>query len=76
MTMVDHAPAQTCQKAPPVEARCRACGGWISTVPAGTPWVRGRCFNRQDGRDCSLKGQGQTIKLRPASTMISVDDVD
>lgn len=48
----------------PLEARCRACGGWIATVPAGTPWARGRCFNRVQGRDCRLYGQGQTIQLR------------
>lgn len=26
---------------------CGACGGWIGTVPLGTPWFRGRCINRR-----------------------------
>jgi hypothetical protein len=51
-------------KAPPVEARCGACGGWVGTVPAGTAWMRGRCYNRTEGHDCRLYGKGQTIHLR------------
>jgi hypothetical protein len=51
-------------KPPPVEARCAACGGWIATVPAGTPWARGRCYNRINGHACRLYGRGQTVHLR------------
>lgn len=51
-------------RVPPIEARCSACGGWVATVPAGVPWVRGRCYNRIDHRDCRLYGRGQTIHLR------------
>lgn len=65
MTMATvRAEQPTVPKPPPQEARCRACGGWIATVPAGTAWARGRCFNRVNGRDCRLYGQGQTVKLR------------
>ncbi len=51
---------------PPVEARCRACGAWLSTVPAGTAWARGRCFNARvqfTGRKCELYGTAQTVVL-------------
>lgn len=58
---------QRAPKAPPVEARCRACGGWLATVPAGTLWARGRCFNGRTqiatGKKCELYGVGQTVVL-------------
>lgn len=57
--MADPVPARV----PPQEARCRACGGWVGTVPPGTPWFRGRCGNRAvdglPGRKCRLYGQTQ-----------------
>lgn len=52
-------PEPTAVKAPPREARCRQCGGWIATAPAATKWLRGRCMNRR----CKLYGDGQTVKL-------------
>lgn len=56
-------------RVPPWEARCRACGGWVGTVPGGTPWFRGRCGNRQmagmAGRRCPQYGVTQTFKARP-----------
>lgn len=45
---------------PPHEVRCRTCGGWLATVPAGTTWTRSRCMNKR----CALYGEGQTVKLR------------
>lgn len=51
---------QRAPKAPPLEARCRYCGEWVSTVPAGTIWTRSRCF----ARHCPSKGKQQTIYLR------------
>lgn len=47
-------------KPAPVEARCAACGEWLSTVPPGTTWVRARCINRR----CRRYGEGQTVHLR------------
>lgn len=56
------------QTGPPVELRCRACGSWICSGPAGTPWLRGRCGNRsvlgQPGRKCALYGQTQKVIFR------------
>jgi hypothetical protein len=53
---------------PPWEARCKACGGWVGTVPGGTAWFRGRCGNRsvlgQPGRKCALYGSTQSFKQR------------
>jgi len=46
-------------RAPPAEARCRACGGWLGTVPAGTRWLRTRCLDRR----CALHGVAQTVHL-------------
>jgi hypothetical protein len=62
--MTDERRPPTEPRSPPKEARCAACGGWITTVPAGTAWARGRCYNRTDGRNCKLYGQGQTVHLR------------
>jgi hypothetical protein len=60
------APRTDQPKAPPWEARCKSCGGWVGTVPAGTAWFRGRCGNRsvlgQPGRKCALYGQTQTFR--------------
>lgn len=53
-------PAPASVKAPPREARCRACGGWIASAPAATTWVKARCGNKR----CRLYGEGQTIHLR------------
>ena len=47
-------------KAPPKEARCKACGEWVATASAGSTWVRGRCMNKR----CRKYGEGQTIHLR------------
>lgn len=52
----------TQQRLPPWEARCHACGGWVGTVPAGTPWFRGRCINRR----CRM--YGKTEKFRSPSS--------
>ena len=48
------------QKAPPRDARCSACGGWIMTVPGGTLWGKGRCGNRR----CRLYGEPQRFSFR------------
>jgi hypothetical protein len=45
-------------KPPPQQAYCKACGGWIATVPAGTAWVRGRCMNKR----CQKYSEAQQIK--------------
>jgi hypothetical protein len=45
-------------KPPPQQAYCKKCGGWIATVPAGTPWVRGRCLNKR----CPKYSEAQQIK--------------
>jgi hypothetical protein len=47
-------------KAPPKEARCFACGGWIASAPGSTTWVKARCGNKR----CPKYGEGQTIHLR------------
>lgn len=46
-------------KAPPVAIYCRACSGWIGTVPAGTPWFRGRCINKR----CQKYAVAQQVKV-------------
>jgi hypothetical protein len=50
-----------------VELRCKACGGWISSAPSGTSWLRGRCGNRsalgQPGRKCAEYGQTQQVRF-------------
>lgn len=47
----------------PIEVFCRACQAWLGTVPPGTPWFRGRCFNRSvgglPGRKCGKYGETQ-----------------
>jgi hypothetical protein len=48
----------TMPKPPPQQAYCKACGGWIATVPAGTAWVRGRCMNKR----CQKYSEAQQIK--------------
>lgn len=62
--MIATSVAEPTLKAHPLEVRCRACGGWLATVPPGTAWARGRCYGRTNGRPCPLYGQGQTVKLR------------
>lgn len=65
--MVDHAPAETCRRSPPWQARCRACGAWIATSPGDTPWVQTACFNWRVNREiaadrkCPLYGKMQTV---------------
>lgn len=44
---------------PVSEGKCRSCGYWVTTVPLGTPWGRGRCINRE----CTLYGKGQTVRF-------------
>lgn len=50
-------------KTRPIEVFCRVCQAWLGTVPAGTSWFRGRCFNRsvdgRPGRKCSRYGETQ-----------------
>lgn len=41
-----------------VAVYCGACGGWIGTVPDGTPWFSGRCINRR----CLKYSEPQRIK--------------
>lgn len=50
------------EQAPPApqEARCRSCGGWLASAPAGAAWVRARCGNKR----CRLYGDGQMIRFR------------
>lgn len=60
--MTDDRLAEQQAQAPPLEARCQGCGGWLSTVPAGTPWVRARCGNKR----CRLYGDGQMIRFKEA----------
>lgn len=48
------------KKAPPRDARCDGCGGWIATVPPGTTWCSGRCGNRR----CRLYGAAQRFTFR------------
>ena len=51
----------------PVEGRCAVCGGWVVTVPAGTPWARGRCGNRKfgglPGRKCPAYAEARTFRF-------------
>ncbi len=47
-------------KAPPKDARCAACGGWIVTVPPGTTWATGRCGSKR----CRLYGEKQRFTFR------------
>lgn len=57
-------------KAPPWDARCSACGGWIATAPGEAPWVRAKCMNwrvtRTVGSDrkCRLYNQSQMVHRR------------
>lgn len=57
-------------KAPPWDARCEACGGWIATVSGGASWVRVKCMNWRvnrtlsENRRCPKYGQTQTIHIR------------
>lgn len=46
-------------KSPPTTVYCRACSGWVGTVPAGTAWIRTRCINKR----CRLYSVAQQIKV-------------
>jgi len=53
-------PSAADAKAPPRDARCAACGGWIVSVPSGTTWATGRCGNRR----CRLYNAKQRFSFR------------
>lgn len=49
---------QTPKSTAEIAVYCGVCRGWLGTVPAGTPWFRGRCINRR----CPKYSEAQRIK--------------